>query len=90
MHDTGLNTFRSFDLNGKDMRYQALSKRAAKAEYYAKEKQSYLYKHKLVKKNQRNLKSYTVASILLASAAIAVQVVFNKFRQTPFFLSEMR
>lgn len=85
MHDTGLNTFRSFDLNGKDMRYHALSKRAAKAEYYAKEKQSYLYKHKLVKKNQRNLKSYTVASILLASAAIAVQVVFNKFRQNPFF-----
>lgn len=83
MQEKGLNIFRSFDLNGKDMRYHALSKRAAKAEYYAKEKQSYLDKYKLVKKNQRNLKSYTAASTILASAAIVVQVVFNRFRH-PF------
>ena len=84
MDTNGIKTYSGFNINGRDMSYTAMQKRAQRKDFAQKENEIYSKKFEAFKKNSQDLKNQSYIAFSIAGAAVLCQILFKHFNRIKF------
>ena len=84
MNTNGINTYSDFNINGIDMSYGEMQKKALKKDFLQREGAIYYQKFESLKKNSKDLKNQAYIAFSIAGAAVLCQIIFKHFKKIKF------